>query len=197
MLGMNRILDIGADTITVEAGALYIDTAKELERHGLQHYVNTEIGCLTVGSGACCATKDASMPGEHGQLSAYVVGMKIVTAAGEVVSITEDDPELLQVARSSYGLLGIVCEFTFRVRALQRLAVEHQTYSFDDLVVRLPALIARDESLMIYFFPFLDRATVEFRHYAGDAVGGRTAPSGGCETSLGARSLPQRRRSPG
>ena len=90
MLGMSRILEIGADTITVEAGALYIDTAKALEARGLQHYVNTEIGCLTVGSAACCATKDASMPGEFGQISSYVVGMKIVTAAGEVVSITEE-----------------------------------------------------------------------------------------------------------
>src|SRR5271166_1418660 len=44
---MNRILQIGTDTITVEAGARHIDMAKELETRGLQFYVNTEIGSLT------------------------------------------------------------------------------------------------------------------------------------------------------
>src|ERR1700729_1810005 len=61
---MNRILNIGADTLTVEAGALHIDLAKALEAKNLQFYVNTEIGSLTSGSAACAGTKDASMPGE-------------------------------------------------------------------------------------------------------------------------------------
>lgn len=168
MLAMDRVVSIGEETATFEAGMLYIDTAKELERRGLQHYVNTEIGSLTVGSAACCQTKDASMPGEHGQLSAYVTGMKIVTPRGEVVEITEDEPELLQAARSSFGLFGVVVEVTFRVKPLQRLVVEHQTFKTDDFVDRLPELIALDKSLMMYFFPFVDRVLVELRRYAGE-----------------------------
>src|SRR5438105_1007430 len=39
MSKMNRILSVGADTVTVEAGAIYIDIAKELEKKGLQFYV--------------------------------------------------------------------------------------------------------------------------------------------------------------
>ncbi len=169
MLPMNRILDVGADTVTAEGGALYIDIAKELERHGLQVHVNTEIGCLTIGSGACCATKDASMPGEFGQISSYVVGMKIVTPSGDVVEVGEDDPELLQAARSSYGLFGIVCEVTLRTRPLQQLAVEHRTFRVAQFVDLLPELIATDASLMFYLFPFLDRVSVEFRTYVGEA----------------------------
>jgi len=170
MLAMNRVVDIGGETATFEAGMLYIDTAKELERRGLQHYVNTEIGSLTVGSAACCQTKDAAMPGEHGQLSAYVTGMKIVTPTGDVVEITEDEPELLQAARSSFGLFGVVVEVTFRVQPLQQLAVEHKTFKTGDLVERLSELVARDRSLMMYFFPFIDRVLVEFRHYTGMAT---------------------------
>lgn len=62
LTGMNRILDINkeAKTITMEAGVLHIDAARELEKQGLQFYVNVEIGNLTVGSGACGGTKDAS-----------------------------------------------------------------------------------------------------------------------------------------
>ena len=46
MSGMNKILDISNGTVTAEAGALYIDVAKELEKQNLQFYVNTEIGSL-------------------------------------------------------------------------------------------------------------------------------------------------------
>ena len=59
MRKLDRILRIGPDTVTVEAGALYIDVAKELEKRDLQFYVNIEVGNLTIGSAACCATKDA------------------------------------------------------------------------------------------------------------------------------------------
>src|SRR5215210_4946080 len=49
MRKMNRILNIGTDTVTAEAGALYIDVAKELQKHNLQFFVNVEIGNLTIG----------------------------------------------------------------------------------------------------------------------------------------------------
>jgi FAD/FMN-containing dehydrogenase len=169
MRRMNRILHVGADTITAEGGALYIDIAQELERHGLQVHVNTEIGCLTIGSGACCATKDASMPGELGQISSYVVGMKIVTPAGDILEVGEDDPGLLQAARSSYGLFGIVCEVTLRACPLRQLSVQHRTFRVAQFADLLPELIASNASLMFYLYPFLDRVSVEFRQYVGDA----------------------------
>src|SRR5215813_2685823 len=35
MSNMNRILDISADTVTVQAGAIAIDIAQELEKHNM------------------------------------------------------------------------------------------------------------------------------------------------------------------
>ncbi|MEI9973769.1 MAG: FAD-dependent oxidoreductase [Ignavibacteriota bacterium] len=54
---MNRIVEITSDSITAQAGALYIDVAQALEKQKLQHYVNTEIGCLSVGSAAAAAPR--------------------------------------------------------------------------------------------------------------------------------------------
>jgi len=177
MRALNRILDVGADTVTVEGGALLIDVAKELERRSLQFYVNIELGNATLGSVACAATKDASMPGEYGQVNSYCVRMKIVTAGGDVVEITEDEPELLQAARSSYGLLGVVVEATFRIRALQAMSVEHRVFELEDFARRLPKLVGRDHSNMLYIFPFLDRVAVELRRYTGDEEKAEGAPS--------------------
>src|SRR4051812_31205245 len=75
---MNRILNIGTDTLTVEAGAVHLQMAKALEAKGLQFYVNTEIGNLSAGSAAIAGTKDASFPGEYGQVGSYVTGIKMV-----------------------------------------------------------------------------------------------------------------------
>jgi FAD/FMN-containing dehydrogenase len=178
MSKMNRILEVGEDTVTVEAGALNIDVAKELERQGRQWYVNIELGNATVGSLACSATKDASMPGEFGQVNSYCIGMKMVTPSGEILEVTEDDPELLQVARSSYGLLGVAYEATFKVRPLQAMAVEHQVYKLEEFCLRLPELIARGDSMMMYIFPYAGaRILVEYRKYTGAADAAATKPT--------------------
>jgi FAD/FMN-containing dehydrogenase len=174
---MNRILDVGAETVTAEAGALFIDVAKELERRGLQFYVNLEFGNVTLGSLACCATKDASMPGEFGQASSYCVGMKLVTPDGEIVEVTEEDPDLLLAARSSYGLLGIVVEVTFKIRPLQAMWVSHEVFGVEDFAHKLPELTARGDSMMLYIFPATRRIGVEFRRYAGDARDAKERPN--------------------
>ena len=174
---MDRILDIGEDTVTVEAGAILIDVAKALEQRNLQFYVNIELGNATMGSLATCATKDASMPGEYGQANSYCVGMKLVTPSGEILEVNESDPELLQAARSSYGLLGVVYEATFKVQPLQDMAVEHGAFKLDEFAKKLPELFKRGQSMMMYIFPYLDRVGVEFRRYAGPADQATKSPN--------------------
>src|SRR5262249_60049973 len=117
MTGFNKIVQISADTVTAQAGALYIDVGKELEKHHLQFYVNIELGNLTIGSGACCGTKDGSFPGEYGQVNAYVTALKLITPAGELIEVSEaSDPKLKPADRSGYGLIGTGYQRTARVR---------------------------------------------------------------------------------
>jgi FAD/FMN-containing dehydrogenase len=172
MTGMNRIIAIGSDTVTAEAGALYIDVAEALRQRNLQFFVNVEIGNLTLGSAACCGTKEASFKGELGQVCSYVIAMKLVTPSGGLIEVTHDYPRLLQVMRSSYGLLGIVYEVTFRVKPLQAMAVTHRTFRLSRLERKLPALTDRHQSVMLYIFPFIGRVSVELRDY----VEGRGRP---------------------
>ncbi len=166
-----RLSIIASDTVTAQGGAIYIDVAQELEKHGLQFYVNTEIGNLSVGSAACCGTKDASMPGEYGQVNSYVTSIKMVLPSGDLLEVTDAQPDLMQLVRSSYGTFGIVYEATFRVRPILPMAVHHETFTLQDFTAQLPALKARGESMMFYIFPFDNLITVEFRHYNPGATG--------------------------
>jgi FAD/FMN-containing dehydrogenase len=162
---MDRILEIRDDTVTVQAGALYLDVNEELRRHHLQFHVNVELGNLTIGSAATGGTKDASFAGEFGQVASYAMALKMVTPDGELIEVTSHDPGLLQVVRSSYGLFGIVCEVTFKVRRLAALQVHHETFTLDEFAHNLPALSARGDSMMLYINPFKDSITIEFRRY--------------------------------
>ena len=156
----------------VEAGAVYRDLAKELEKNNLQFYVNTEIGSLSAGSAACAGTKDSSMPDEYGQVGSYITGVRMVLPSGELLEVTEEgQPELMQQVRSSYGLFGIIYEVTFRVRPLLPMSVHHETFHLNDFINALPELKRRNFAMMYYIFPFDDLITVEFRRYNLQAQG--------------------------
>jgi FAD/FMN-containing dehydrogenase len=173
---MKRVLSISENSVTAEAGALYIDVAEELKKHGLQFFVNTEIGNLSIGSAACAGTKNASMPGEEGsyesgQVGSYLTNVKMVLPSGEVLHVDETQPDLLQGIRSSYGTFGIIYEATFRVRPIQPMAVRYQTLTLEKFTEKFQELINGQESMMLFLFPFDNRITIEFRKYNPRARG--------------------------
>ncbi|MGC2498262.1 MAG: FAD-dependent oxidoreductase [Acidobacteriaceae bacterium] len=169
---MNQIMSIGPGSLTAQADATHLQMAKALEAQNLQFYVNTEIGSLSAGSASCAGTKDASFPGEYGQVGSYITGVKMVLPTGDLLEVTEAaSADLMQKVRSSYGLFGIIYEVTYQVRPLTPMHVHHTTYSLEDFLAKLPDLKTLGYSLMYYLFPFEDKITVEFRKYNPGATG--------------------------
>jgi FAD/FMN-containing dehydrogenase len=95
----------------------------------------------------------------------------MVLPSGDLLEVTDAQPELMQLVRASYGTFGIVYEVTYRIRALLPLAVHHKTFHLADFVQQLPELKALDYAMMYYIFPFDDLITVEFRKYNPGASG--------------------------
>ena len=91
MKAMNRILHFTDDTVTVEAGVTYLTLANALKERGLQPYITTEIGNVTLGAMATAASKDSSFPGAFGQISSYVTSVRLVTPDGKLREITDRD----------------------------------------------------------------------------------------------------------
>ncbi len=117
-------------TVTVGAGVRMIQLKNALKQHGLQLEVVPEIGNATAGSVACCGTKDSSLgPGGLGQISSTVVGVRMVTAAGRDVAVT--NPGALRTIRSSYGLLGIIHEVTFTVHERKKVSYRFKRVKLD------------------------------------------------------------------
>src|ERR1019366_8960450 len=168
---MYTVLSISPNSLSASAGANHIDMAQALAKQNLQFYVNTEIGNLTAGSAACCGTKDSSFPGEYGQVGSYVTGVKMALASGDLLEVTDAQPDLMQKVRASYGTFGIAYEVTYRVRPMLPLAVHHKTFHLADFIRQLPQLKALNYAMMYYIFPFDDLITIEFRSYNTTASG--------------------------
>ncbi len=163
MTGMSRVLEITDTHVRAEAGAIYLDVLRQLVSRGLNFYVDLQVGTVTLGSLACCDSKDGSYPDVYGQFGAYLSGAKLVKPDGEIVEVDDSDPELFAALRSSYGLLGVIVEVTYRIRRLEPVSIRHRTYSTSEFIERLPQFRERDGSMMMYLFPFADRVTVQLR----------------------------------
>jgi FAD/FMN-containing dehydrogenase len=152
MTGLNDVLRIDFEnrTVTARAGAQLIDVAKRLREVGLQFHLNIEIGNATVGSVACCHTKDALDGTEFGQLGSYVTAVRWVDAQGNLREASDqNDPEEMRFLRSSYGLAGVLYEVTFRVRPLQPLHFTYRTVRAEDLTQGLVDALIRDNQALV------------------------------------------------
>jgi FAD/FMN-containing dehydrogenase len=136
MSRMNRIIRIDAanKTFSAQAGLQFIDASQALRDQDLQFMTNIEIGNMTLGSAACCHTKDALDGIEFGQVNSYVTRIKWVTPGGDLAEASEEDsPDLLRMVRGSYGLCGVIHEVTFRVKPVEALHLSYLPRPVEEL----------------------------------------------------------------
>jgi FAD/FMN-containing dehydrogenase len=136
MANFTKIVKIDADkkTFTAQAGLQLVDAAAALRKKNLQFMLNIEIGNLTLGSAACCQTKDSLDGVELGQVNSYVTGIKWVSPSGTLEEASDKkNPELLPFIRASYGLAGIVYEVTFTIKALEIISFDYDVRDVENL----------------------------------------------------------------
>jgi hypothetical protein len=156
-------VDLEASTVTVGAAVTMIRMRDALRPFGMQTEVTPEIGNATAGSVACCGTKDASVRGSLAQVSSTVIAVKLVNAKGEVEECSdESDPERMRVIRSSYGLLGIVFEVTFRIQPTVLLHTTYASFRLNPPPTRAEMFGGADGMLGIAL-PYANRIVVERR----------------------------------
>ena len=154
MSRMTRILDIDTtnNLLTAEAGVQIIEAARALRELDRQLMTNVEIGNMTLGSAACCHSKDALDGIEFGQVSSYVTRIKWVTPDGALAEASEaDSPDVLRLVRSSYGLCGIVYEVTLRIKPVEVLHFTYVPRPVDELTqVEVDEFLDTSEGLICW-----------------------------------------------
>jgi FAD/FMN-containing dehydrogenase len=107
--------------------------------------------------------KDASIGTGLAQVSSQVIGVKLMNAEGAVEEVSEDaDPERMRVIRSSYGLLGVIFEVTFRIQPAVILRYGYAAFPLNPPPTR-EQLLGGADGMLGLVQPYADRIIVERR----------------------------------
>jgi hypothetical protein len=171
--GMNRVLKIERDRVTVQPGISLTELAAILSDEGLELIGGFDLANRSVGGAVSAAGLEAAMAGDVGQFASHVIQLKVLSPNGKKFVVNEKTKSLLALMRLSYGLLGVVYEVTLRVRPVQGFAVQTARVSFKDFGKLGPKLLGATAGVKLYLLPFRDRIYLELRRPAAEGDPGR------------------------
>jgi FAD/FMN-containing dehydrogenase len=148
-LNKGLVADVLKHRYTVEAGIRLKDLLHNLALDGL---AMRNLGSITEQSIAGAITTGTHGTGiKLGNLATSIVGMKMVTGSGDLITIKETDTLLLDAARVSLGALGIITQVT--IQCLPMYNLEHTTYvcKFDDVIDKLDILNQENERFLLWW----------------------------------------------
>jgi len=164
MTGLNRVLELTAKTVTVQAGIRLRDLAEHLAHDNLELVGGCVDPDRTVGGAISGGSLGARLLGDGAQLASSVCHVTLINGEGRRVEVGEKLPDLLALVRMSYGLLGIVYAVKLRIRPIRMYSISHNNTDFDDFVGMLPNLMAVQAAVRASLFPFRNRVHVELRY---------------------------------
>lgn len=166
-----EVLDLDADKniATLNPNRTLLQLARALHSFGYGFLNFTEIGHQTLAGAISTGTHGTGL--YMGSLSSQVVGLKVVTAAGEVMSIdASQDADLLPAFRLGLGALGFLTEVQIRVRPTYRLKREKSFVELDQVFETAIDQCKAHRGYEFYCFPFCDYAFVVTSTEVDDSI---------------------------
>jgi FAD/FMN-containing dehydrogenase len=178
MTGLDKIrkIDIHAYTVTVQAGVRIGDLAEELAAVGLELAGSHDLANRTIGGAVAGACVGPAFGADGGLFASQVRSVRVITPAGKSVEICQDQSNLLNAFRLSYGMLGVIYEVTLEVRPIRPFAVKHRRCTFEQFAGIAEMLKGIDVGLKFYMLPFRDRIYVDLRRYSKEAGAAHLLP---------------------
>jgi len=163
MTRMNRILKLGKESVTVQAGVRLHELATLLADDGLELTSGSDLPDRTVGGAISSCMLSAGIPGEDISLAASVSSIIIVSPAGEKIEIRETHERYMKLFRMSYGLTGVICHVTLKVRPIRSYQVNTTKLVLEELAAVAGDLKDVPVGVKMHIMPFRNRAWVELR----------------------------------
>lgn len=157
ILGVDALA--GVHAVDPEAGVARIGAGARLHALG-RPLRDAGVALLNQGDIDRQSLAGAIATGTHGtgvtlqNLSAGVVGLRLVLADGSVVDCDADrEPELFAAARIGLGAFGVVTEVALRVRGAYRLKESMWLEPVDDVLSRLGELVRATRHFEFFWMP--------------------------------------------
>ena len=148
--GLNRVLSVDGDQATVEAGITIRELGPALAQRGLALENQGDVDPQTVAGAISTATHGTGA--RFGNISSRVTGLRLVTAAGEVVDVREGD-ELL-AARVGLGALGVISAVTLRCVPAFTIHRVDEPRPLDEVLRRLDGHVDSHHHFELFVFPY-------------------------------------------
>jgi len=163
MTAMKKIIRLTGNTVIVGAGMQLRSLADRLAGQGLELAGGYEYPERTVGGLISSGSLSSGIPGDAGHLASSVTAVSIVTPQGRQVEVGNDMPEMLHMVLQGYGLFGIVCSVTLKIRPIRTYAIRNREFGLDELMRFIPDISGVRAGVKIFMLPFRNRAFVELR----------------------------------
>ena len=171
MKHLNKIIDVDRanNQVTVEAGIHISELNEQLFELGLAMPNLGDIAYQTISGAISTSTHGtgAKITGIAGQVAA----MRLVNGQGEIIHInSQQNPELLNVARVGVGALGIVTQVTLNVVPAFRLRAVEGAQKLDALIENLDELVEKNEHFEFFWIPHTKWALTKRNNRTTDPV---------------------------
>lgn len=178
MTGLDRILKIDNynHTVTAEAGVRLGQLVAALAEQGLELIGSPEQYERTLGGAIAAPCFGPTAGRQAGCFSSHVQSVKMVTAGGKLIKVDASQKHLMNAIRSSYGMLGIICQATVNVRPITTFTATHRRVTIDKFAKSVDALANGDAGLKFYLLPYRDSVYLDLRRYDDNAADSWRAP---------------------
>jgi len=152
-------IDTEAGEATVKAGTTLAELNPKLAERGLAMANLGDIDRQTVAGALATGTHGTGL--DFGVLSNQAVGLRLVTADGEIVDCTPDDEDLFRSAQVSLGALGVLSEVTLDLQPAYDLCMRRRVVPVDEVLDNLDRFHGEHRNWEFFWFPHTDRALVK------------------------------------
>lgn len=182
---LNRVLSVDTknNDVWVEAGISIERLNSILADHGLALSNQAAASEITLGGALATASHGT---GHTGTLSSFIKEVQLVTADGNLISISkESDPQLLAAARVSLGALGVIYAVKLQCEQLFYVESKHIKLPFTEVISNYKSLYENND-----FFQFIweiesDVAFVDiWNKSATDSIAHKNHQTEVCHTAL-------------
>jgi FAD/FMN-containing dehydrogenase len=144
-------------TATLRAGTRISALGAPLRAQGVALHNQGDIDRQSIAGAVATGTHGTGRTLRN--LSASVVGARVVLASGEVAECdARREPDLFEVARLSLGAVGVVTELALSVRPAYKLAERMWLEPLDDVLARVDELAAASRHFEFFWMPGSARA---------------------------------------
>ncbi|WP_421845431.1 D-arabinono-1,4-lactone oxidase [Mycobacterium sp.] len=157
MTGLQRVIKTESPAtglVTIEGGAKLRTLGPQLARLGLGLENQGDVDPQSITGATATATHGTGARFQN--VSACIVSLRLVTASGDVVSLSSDDDYL--AARVSLGALGVISQVTLKAVPLYTLHRTDRKRSLAETLERLDEFVNGNDHFEFFIFPHANTA---------------------------------------